>query len=214
MNKATLKITITLGVFLSITALLHGILELTSGTKPIHSYFFNVIDDQFVSWKFGSLKAFSIFSTYRITALNTILLSITIIAFCIFGLPKMKRPTVLLVLFLALTVSGGGLIIIPFYLTAWGYATLTNKKLSKWNAYIPIKIQSAIKKLWPYSLIASIIFWSLAILIIIVGKYPGKNSEEELLSTLASYFFISFILIHASYLSGISYDIKREKNTN
>ena len=202
-----LKVSCFLGVILAVSALWHGIFELLQGNQPTPGYLIEAIGPEHVKWKYGTADVFSLIPNFMLSGIVVINLSIITVFWSIFSFKYSFGSWVFLLLFLALTLTGGGMVFIPFYLLVWGFSTRINKSLSWWKDFLPERFYKSFTRIWPYSIIAVIACWFIALAITIWGYYPGKVNPEELLTTSWSYLFLTFVLVIISFVSAICFDI-------
>jgi uncharacterized membrane protein len=113
--------------------------------------------------------------------------------------------------FIALTLVGGGLGHIVFFLPVYGYSTRINKKLYFWSKVFPKNSRRIIGNIWPFFVgIASVAF-IIALEISIFGYFPGMEDPDAIFTICWSFLGLSLIFIQASYISGYAYDIENRQ---
>jgi hypothetical protein len=212
MNKTIRKITMYLGLLYAFLAFEHGLFAFLQGNKSIIGYIIQTIGSEYQQWEHGNQEAFTLIPNYFYSGLAAIVLSFFAAIWSLRNLEAKYGSLIFIILFMLLTLVGGGISFIPFFLFTWAYSTRINGSLKWWKDFMPDKFSKGIVKLWPYLLSVVFICWALAIMITIFGYYPGKALEEELLTKKFSLLFTAFIFIHLTYISGIAADIEAKES--
>lgn len=208
-NKTTRKITGVIGVLLAFAGFEHGLFAALQGNKPVDGFFIQAIGDSMKWWEYGTEGAFTVVPNYLITGILAMGVVVFIIFWSLFFVHKKHGSSVFLVSFILLTLVGGGIGFIPFFVVTWAYATRLDKPLSWWRRKLNPKVRKNLGKLWPYTLIAVAICWLLAIGIAIFGYFPGQTDPEILLSICWTFLLFAMIFINLSFVSGFANDIKK-----
>jgi len=207
-NKATRIITITLGILLAVAGLEHGLFEALQGSTPTNGFFIQAINKTMQRWAYGGEDALTIISNYLVTGIASMSVSVFIIIWSVLFVHRSHGPVVLLLLFILLTLVGGGIGFIPFFIVTWAYATRINKPLIWWKRILKGKASTSIASIWPYTLSAAFVCWGIAIEIAILGYFPGQSDAEVLIAIVWAFLLATMLLINISYVSGFAYDSK------
>ena len=103
--------------------------------------------------------------------------------------------TTYLSLLILLTLVGGGIGYIIFFLPIYAYATRINKPLNWWKITLPERLKKALSKLWIYALIATSISWLAVMQLGILGYFPGQTDPDMILNIVCV--FIIPMLSHS-----------------
>jgi hypothetical protein len=209
LNKATRIITITAGIMLVVAGFEHGLFEALQGSTPTNGFFIQAIEKTTQRWAYGGEDALTIIPNFLVTGIASISVSVFIIIWSVLFVHRRHGPAVLLLLFVLLTLVGGGIGFIPFFIVTWAYATRINKPLIWWKRILPRMAFPSIESIWPYALGAAIVCWGIAIEIAIMGYFPGQSHAGILLAIVWAFLLAAMLLINISYVSGFAYDIKR-----
>jgi len=209
-NKATAKITETIGFLLAFAGFEHGLFEALQGYKQTGTNFISAIGKEMQWWVHGSEDAFTLIPNFLITGICAMCVSIIIMIWSLFCLHKRNSTTIFLLLFILLVLVGGGIGFIPFFIVTWAYATRINTPLTRWKKWLKPKIRNSIAFFWPYALAVTAICWLTAIEIAVFGYVPGVSNPDLKLGICWSFLFIAFVLLNVSYISGFSYDINEQ----
>lgn len=212
MNKSTLVTTTVVSVMLAIAGFVHGLFEALQGNKATEGNLIQAIGSELRWWKYGTEEAFTILPNYLVTGIAAMLVSVFIIAWSVKYVQTRRGSAVLLFSFILLTLVGGGLGFIPFYLVTWAYSTRKNNLLGWWESFIPETSRIFLARTWKFSLFVFSVSWIIALEIAIFGFFPGKTDAEKLLTTCWSFLFLSFVFIHLSFFAAFARDIQ-ERNS-
>jgi hypothetical protein len=208
-NKTTRIITGAIGILLAIAGFEHGLFEALQGNKATDGLIIQAIGESMRWWKHGTEEAFTIIPNYLITGIFAMGVSIFIIIWSLFFVDKKYGRIVFLLLFILLTLVGGGIGFVPFFIVTWAYATRMNKPLNWWKKILTQKVRKPVTKIWPYTLIASAICWLILIEIAIFGYFPGQKDAEILSNICAIFLLLTMIFVNLSFISGFARDIGR-----
>jgi hypothetical protein len=209
LNKATRIITITVGIMLAVAGFEHGLFEALQGSAPTNGFFIQAIEKTAQRWAYGGEDALTIIPNFLVSGIASISVSVFIIIWLVLFVHRRHGPAVLLLLFVLLTLVGGGIGFIPFFIVTWAYATRIKKPLLWWKRILPRMAFRSIGSIWPYTLGAAVVCWGIAIEIAIVGYFPGQSDAEILLAIVWAFLLAAMLSINISYVSGFAYDIKR-----
>jgi hypothetical protein len=207
-NKTnTIKIiTMVLGISLALSGLHHGFFEILQGSKFTGSLYIESIGKEFQYWDNGD-PAFTLIPNFLITGIAAVCVSITVIIWSAFFIDKQKGVLVFLLLFILLTLVGGGIGHIAFFLPVWGYATRMDKPLKWWRKILPKGLRKVISRIWLPSMIITSLSFITALEISVFGV-PGLNDDQAIMNWCNLFLLIAFIFIHITFISGFAYKIE------
>ena len=212
-NKATKLTTSILGITLAIAAFHHGFFELLQGNKATDGILIQAIGEQQRFWVHGTEEAITIIPNYLVSGLLTMAISIFAAIWSVRFIDSKHGSIVFLLTFIALTLVGGGLGHIVFFLPVFGYSTRISKKLDFWSKFFPKNARRIIGNIWPLSVgIASVAF-IIALEISIFGYFPGVENPDAIFTICWSFLGLSLIFIQASYISCFASDIENRLET-
>ena len=214
MNRAVRMISSTLGVFIGIGGLDHGILETMHGNTPIDGFFIFALapGTNWSVWKNGGEGAFTLIPNFLITGIVSIIVGLLIIVWSVGFINKKRGSTVFLLLSILLLFVGGGIGQIVFFILTWAISTRINKPLTLWQKFLHKNTRIAISKLWPGLLILFSLLFLTALEIAIFGYVPGVYDLELIQFTCWSILGLAIIIIFIAFVSGIAYDIEIREN--
>jgi hypothetical protein len=205
-NKATRTITSTLGVVLSIAAFTHGVFSFLQGNKPTDGFLIQAIGDQHRFWLYGTEEAITIIPNFLFSGLLTILMSIFVGIWSVRHIDKKNGSLVFLLSFIILTLIGGGLAHIVFFVPIWGYSTRICKKLSFWSRILP-EPTLVFGKIWAIFLLIASTSFVIALIISVFGLIPGVSDPDHILIICWSFLGLSLFMVQISYITGFASDI-------
>lgn len=157
-------------------------------------------------WLYGNDGAFTIIPNFLYTGIIAVLMSTLITIWSVFFIRNKYGANVLLLLFIALTLTGGGIGHIPFFLVIWLYARKINTSLGWWQKRIPFNIRLVLSKTWLYSTLISGILFLIGLEISVSRYVPNVSDPDQILVICWSFLFTSLILINYSYIAGFADD--------
>jgi hypothetical protein len=211
LNNATRIITITAGIMLAVAGFEHGLFEALQGSTPTNGFSIQAIEKTAQRWAYGGEDALTIIPNFLVTGIASMSVSLFITLWSVLFVHRRLGPAVLLVLFVLLTLVGGGIGFIPFFVVTWAYATRINKPLIWWKRILPRMAFASMGSIWPYTLSAAVVCWGIAIEIAILGFFPGQSDAEILLAIVWAFLLAAMLLVNISYVSGFAYDSKSFK---
>ena len=211
-NRATHIITLVFGIMIAISGMHHGIFELLQGNKETPGLIIQAISPEFQRWQNGE-EAFTLIPNFLFTGICSITIGISIILWSIKGLQTKYGRSIFLLLFIILTLCGGGIGYTIFFLSAWAYGTRMNKPLKRWRKVLKGKLIGSFAKAWIPLLVITSLFYIIALEISVFG-IPGINDNNTILQVCWSFLFASFLILHITYISGFAHDISILKKIN
>ena len=209
MNRATRIIVAVVGVMLGISGMNHGFFETLQGSSPTSGLIIRAIGDAQQMWLYGTEEAFTVIPNYLITGILAIITSISIIIWSVGFVQTKYGATVFILLFLLLFLTGGGIGQVIFFIPTWLASTRINSPLTWWRKVLPEKIRQVLAKLWPFSLIAILICFFIALEIAIFGFVPGIDDPDTALVICWSFLLTAWILLLFTFVNGFAYDIQK-----
>lgn len=208
-NRTTRVITTVVGILLALAGFEHGIFEALQGNNPTEGLIIQAIGESMRWWQYGTEEAFTLIPNYLITGICAMAVSVFIMIWSLCFVDKKNGTTVFLLLFILLTLVGGGMGFIPFYIVTWAYATRIHKPLRWWRRILGQKLRRYLSRVWPFALVAAIASWLILIEIAIWGYFPGQTDPEVISNISALFLLLTMIFINLSYISGFARDIER-----
>jgi hypothetical protein len=209
MNRATRIIVAAMGIMLGIAGMNHGLFETLQGNTPTNGLIIQAIGDAQQMWLYGTEEAFTVLPNFLLTGILAIITSIAIMIWSVGFVHKKHGPTVFLLLFLLLFLTGGGIGQIVFFIPTWLASTRINSPLTWWRKVLPEKIRQVLAKLWPFSLCVVLICFLIALEIAIFGFIPGVDNPDTALAICWSLLLAAWVLLLFTIVNGLAYDIQQ-----
>jgi hypothetical protein len=210
-NKATTLITSVFGVALAVGAFHHGFFEFLQGNTATHGILIQAIGQQQRYWIHGTEEAITIIPNFLVTGLLAMAISVFAAVWSVKYINTKHGSSVFLSTFIVLTLVGGGLAQIVFFLPIWAYSTRMGKSLDFWSKLFPKNVRRKLRRIWPFSAALVVISFMIALESSIFGYVPGVDNPEVILAICWSLLGLAWVLIQVSYISGFAYDIERRK---
>ena len=123
-----------------------------------------------------------------------------------------KLGTAFLLLFLLLTLVGGGIGYILLFMPTWAFATPINKPLRWWKKVLPARWRKTLAALWIYALVATSATWLILMEMGILGYFPGQSDPATILNIVFGLLFASSILACITFICAFARDIEEYEN--
>lgn len=206
LNRTLLVTTAVLGITLSASGFTHGFYASLQGNTLIPGWFFDAIGPEHLRWEYGGEGAVTLIPNFLYTGIAAMVLSLAIAGWCLFGLTRRHGPAVLLGLFVALTLAGGGIGQIGLYLPLWGFATRIRKPLTLWQRLRPAA-RALLARLWSLSLGLSSALFLAALAISVTGIMPGVTDPDAMLVGIFLMLLFALVLLVLAFAGAASRDL-------
>ena len=169
-NEATRVFASTLGVLVGIAGVEHGILEVLQGNVRPNGIMVDAIGPEQKLWELATETVLTIIPSMLISGILSIILGGLVTLWAYKYVDSKNGPVVLLLLSVALFLVGGGFA--PIFLTILAFiaATRINRPLRFWGSRAPVALRNHIAKLWPWTLVISVVSFVIAVEIAIFGE--------------------------------------------
>jgi hypothetical protein len=199
-NPATRLTTVVLGIAYAIAGFHHGFFEALQGNRHTGGIPIASIGPEQVMWEYGTDDAITLIPNFLATGVAAMTLSVVIVFWCLFRVHRRGGRTVFLV--------GGGIGHIPFFLTAWAYATRMDRPLSGWSRVLRERLRRGLARAWTPLLAASALFFLVGLGISVTGWVPGTTDPDAILAVCWAFLLASLVLENAAYISAFAHDLK------
>lgn len=209
--SATKAVASTLGVLVGLAGMEHGFFEMLQGNVTPSSIMIEAIGPAQRFWESGIERALTIVPNFFVTGILAIIVGILVTIWVGGFIDRKYGAGILLLLSITLWFVGGGFGPIFMSILASVTATRINKPLKWWRTPLPVNVQGFIAKLWPWSIIISVLLFLISVEIAIFG-YPllwffSANITYGIQNTLG-YVMVGLMLI--SILNAFAYDIQKQ----
>ena len=210
--KTARRITASLlGLYAGLLGAAHGYFEIRQGSVAPDGLMISAIGPpcQPKLATHACFPAMTLIPNFLLTGIVAMSVSVAIVAWAIHRLPSRRGVLVMLGLFILLTLSGGGLGFVPFYLITCAYATRIDSPLSWSRRVLAAGGRSAMARVWPYALACAGFCWMMAIELAIFGWLPGVSDPDIILAVCWSLLLATLVLINVAYVSAFAADAAR-----
>ena len=119
---------------------------------------------------------------------------------------------VFLLLFILLTLVGGGIGYILVFIPTWAFATRINKSLNWWNKMLPVRLRKILGAPWIYSLVTTALSWLILMEMGIFGYLSGIKDPDMVLNVVFGFLFASAILVCITFICAFARDIEEQRH--
>ncbi len=199
-----------MGVLLTMSGFInHGLFEIMQGNTPTSGLYIEAIGPQQKFWVHGTEGAVTIIPNFLITGIVVFAICLTTLFWSVKYLNGRHGADVFLVLMVMLTLTGGGLGHIVFFIPVWAYATRIRKPLHWWRRKLSLKFMRTLKKIWRPLIVLTSLSWLVVMELGIFGYVPGQSNPDTILNICLSFVLITVILANLTFISAIAYDIEK-----
>jgi hypothetical protein len=169
--SATRILATTLGILVGLAGIEHGFFEFLQGNVRPDGYMIDAIGPAQRFWEYGVETALTIIPSFQISGILAMIFGLLVVIWSVVFVQRKFGALVLLFLSIVVFLVGGGFA--PIFLTILAFVTATRigKTSNLWKSRLPASIRKFFARLWPWSLIVSVISFVLAVEIAIFG-YP------------------------------------------
>jgi hypothetical protein len=208
-NPATRVVASTLGIFVGLAGIDHGIFEILQGNLATDSVMIAAIGPAQRFWQYGDEPALTIIPSFLVTGILAVIFGILLTIWSIKFIKKRYGAGILFLLGIILFLFGGGFAPIFMTIIASLTATRINKPLKFWRAALPGFIRRFLGKIWLGTLLAFTLIFIVSVSIAIFGwpltSFYDADKTLNILNLL-SYIMLGFMLL--SPLTGFAHDIQ------
>ena len=209
--SATRVVASTIGVFSGLAGIVHGFFEMLQGNVTPSNIVINAIGPAQRLWPEATLHAFTIVPNFLVTGILAMIVGLFVVIWAGAFIDKKNGTRVLLLLSIILLLAGGGFGPAFMAIIATLVATQINKPLSWWRTHLPNNLQNILVKLWPWALIAYLLFFASSIGIAIFGiPLLWFFSADITYGILLNLGPISDVFLLVAILTAFAYDIQSQ----
>ena len=207
-NRKTRITASAIGVLLGLAGIFnHGLFEILQGNIATNGFYIEAIGENQRFWLHGTEGAFTLIHNFLLTGISAVFIGMSIVFWSINYLHVRYGATVFLVLLILLTLVGGGIGHIIFFVPTWAFATRINKSLNWWKRILRLQLRKKLAAMWPYFLGATLISWLIVMELGIFGYFPGQSNPDKILDIVFVFLFSSVILACITFVCAIAGDI-------
>ena len=206
----TLHLTVAvIGVTLAIAGFHHGFFELLQGNRATPGLGIHSIGAEQVRWAYGTDDAITVIPNFLLTGAAAMTVSVAIVAWSALGLRRTRGPTVFLALFVLLTLVGGGMGHIPFFLAAWAWATRIRGSRPWWRRRLGVRSRALLSRAWLPALVLSSLLFVLGLELSVFGFPPLAGDPDRLLLVIWSILLASLVAMNVAFVGAVARDVER-----
>jgi len=203
-NRHTWISVAVFGAIIALSGITHGIFEIMQGNKLTETFIIQSIAPEHQRWLNGE-EAFTVLHNFLVTGIGAVLLSLVIIYWSLTQMKKPIGPPIFIMLYVLLTLVGGGIAHVLFFFPVWLFSRMIRKELS-WRTNNPSsRWNKLMSEAWlPMMILSCILFISATII-----SFSGiKGSPDENISVVIySSLLAALVLLNLSFLAALTRDI-------
>jgi hypothetical protein len=195
-----------LGVTYAIAGFHHGFFEALQGSRPTPGLFIQAIGPAQLFWPHGTEDAFTLIPNFLLTGITAMMVAV-LLALWSLRLPRARAgPTVFLALCVLLTLVGGGIGFVAFYLPAWACATRLDRPLTWWRRVLSNRARRLLASTWRPALAAAVLLFLAGLEISVFGVVPGVRDPGTILAICWGGLLAAFLLQNVACIGGFAQD--------
>jgi hypothetical protein len=208
MNNATRTNVAIIGTILGLSGISHGFFETLQGSTPTGGVFVSAIGEAQRMWPHGNEYAFTVIPNFLISGIVAIVLGLACVVWAVRYVTRPGGPTVFLLLFIGLFLTGGGVAQVILFIPAWIVATRINKPLARSRPSSSGSLGRLLATLWPWLLAFAALSLLYTLVIAVTGFVPGIEDPDAALSVMLALLGAHVVLVVLSYCAGIARDVR------
>lgn len=209
--SATRILATTLGILVGLAGIDHGIFEFLQGNVRPEGYMIDAIGPAERFWEYGVETALTFIPSFQISGILAMIFGLLVVIWSVAFVHRKFGAVILLFLSVVLFLVGGGFA--PIFLTILAFVTATRigKTSNLWKARVPGSVRRFFARLWPWSLVVSVISFVIAVEIAIFG-YPilWVLDAETTFSIQMTLGFVMLILAILAVPAALAYDAAQD----
>lgn len=205
LNRATCITASVLGAVIALSGIHHGYFEILQGNTATEYNIIQSIAPEHQRWTNGE-EAFTLIPNFLVTGIITVLTSIAIMIWSLRFLHTPYGPSIFIILFVFLTLTGGGIGHILFFIPVWLFSRRIRREISWRGGGLGNKTLALLSNGWIYFLVIAAFLFILALEVSVFG-IPGK-SDNTISTVIYVSLLTSLVTLHLAFLSAFVRDIE------
>lgn len=208
-NRKTHLTASILGTVLGMAGIFnHGIFEIMQGNVSTPGLYIEAIGEAQRFWLYGSEGALTLVPNFLFTGILTILIGLAVILWSVRFMGSPKGAPVFILLMVLMTLTGGGIGHIVFYVPVWLYARRIRKPLPARIGARSQKTNRILSSLWPWMLGLTVICWLIVMELGIFGYVPGIKNPDSVMTIVYVFLFSTVIFANFAFITAAAADTK------
>ncbi len=207
-NPATRTVSSVFGVMLALAGLHHGLLEITlHGNTPTPGVHIQAIGRGQLMWEAGTEDALTLIPNFLLTGVAASIVGLGLAWWSVFRVHTQRGPAGFLTLCVLLTLVGGGIGHVVFFVPVWAYSTRIRKPLAGWRRILPHAAVTPMGSAWRWVLALAVLTFMVALEMSVFGMVAGLGEEQQVLYATWAFLGASLLLINAAYACAAASDL-------
>jgi hypothetical protein len=200
----------TLGAIVGLAGMEHGFFEMLQGNATTNGLVIDAIGPAQKLWPGATEPALTIIPNFFLSGISAMIVGFLVTIWAVVFVQRKYGAVLLLLLSVLLFLVGGGSPPIFLGVVASAVATRINKPLTWWHAHLSVNVGGFLAKLWPWSIIAFVIMFWVAVAIAITGSPlvffdVNRTNAYPILSLLG---YISDVVMLLAVFAAFAHDIQ------
>jgi hypothetical protein len=209
--SATRTVASALGVLVGLAGIDHGFFEVLQGNVAPDGLMIDAIGPAQRFWEYGAETALTVVPNFLATGILAIIFGLLVTLWAAAFVHKKRGAGVLMLLSIILFLVGGGFAPIFMSILASLTATQIDKPLTWWRRILPDGVQRFLSRMWPATLIVSVLSFVISVEIIIFGwPLTAFFDADTAFGLLNTFSFIMLGLMLLCVLTAFAHDIQME----
>ncbi len=183
---------------MALTAITHGIMEISRGNAPTGGHLLK------------DIGAFTLIQNYLVTGIFTVSIGISVIIWCLCYIETKHGASIFLVLCVILFLAGGGFAQVIVFLITWALATRINKPQPWWRNILPEDLRKTLGRMWPVFFITCMSLFGTGIAIWLSWFVTGGKAQNTVNYICWIFLCGGLIFFILTIIAGFAHDIERE----
>ena len=190
------RVAVTFGLLFALSGAIHGLFETLQGTKPVVGMTVEAIGPEQRYWLHGNEPAFTLLPTHLSAGISVLAVALLVALWSVARIHRRGGPAGFLALMVLLTLVGGGIGHIAFFLPAWGWSTALPRPPKPWHHRLA---GTGAARAWPLALIAGAASWLAAQHIAVFGWVPGLTDPEAIFAVCWGFLGAALVFLNLAF---------------
>jgi len=199
------------GTIVAIAGMSHGYWELQQGNVATEGIYINSVGPEQLKWPIGQEPAFTLLPTFMATGIAAIFLGIVVTVWSIFFVHWRHGPLVLVSLFIAQSLVGGGLGYIPFYLLVCAYSTRIGSPMMGFKRILSPRLRLFLASIWMPVTVGTAVIFLFLLEVALYGFFWEAIGSYRLMSWILAALIVTMALMNLAFAAADASDIENQE---
>lgn len=211
-NETTRVTTAVLAVTFAVAGFHHGFFEALQGSRPTDGWIIQAVGPEHRLWPHGTEEAFTLIPDFLWTGMAAMAVSVGLAVWAVGYLEPRRGARTFLGIMIALTLVGGGLGHIAYFVPAWAWATRMDKPLTRWRRLLgPERLRRGLARAWLPLVAGASALFLVGLEISVFGVVPGLSDPDAILAVCWLALLASLVLLNLAYPAAFARDLEERR---